>query len=177
MHYGACLPCVQGGGSVPLGPSEELCRMCFGIVCRKNGRGKVMFTNSISHWSRLTQTGATLCLGQHMCECWVTFHGHHVLGCLRTPGPRTKTWEVLKAYVWVRLVLRQRVKGRGLENGWQRGTGARDRPSLTPVMPDRCLCLHCKVAQCSVLLWAWLTVVSSRVNVGGGWNKLHLYYR
>ena len=28
----------------------------------------------------------------------------------------------------------------GLENGWQRGTGARDRPSLTPVMPDRCLC-------------------------------------
>ena len=55
----------------------------------------------------------------------------------------------------------------GLENRWQRGTGARDRPSLTPVMPDRCLCLHCKVAQCSVLLWAWLTVVSARVNVGG----------
>ena len=32
--------CARRGLS-PLGPSEELCRMCFGIVCRKNRKGRL----------------------------------------------------------------------------------------------------------------------------------------
>lgn len=51
---GAYRACYHSGGSVPLGPSEELCRRCLSIFHWMDGRGRDMSTNSNPHRSRLT---------------------------------------------------------------------------------------------------------------------------